>query len=505
MILIKKSFLTISSKSTNKFNLFSISLLFLLPFLLNSFYSNDKAYIIESDNETCGIYCMTTLFLPDYFANKSFDTYFMQKSLHSYSANIIMTIFQIDPSPLNANRLLEIQSYILLVVMIPILISIKKILNFTILEYWVIYTFIILNSINIKYLSYNQESPDTTVIFFCLLAILIFLKNQFFLFFIITFLSSFIQPQLKLICYIFLVFFYAPKIKISLKLNLNEVLTKMILSMVFFVFVSIVFMKVLKDEAAVMYLSSYTIPMLLPISIIVSSIYLSLFIAYFIKLGMFHNIMKILSTRKVGMNIILVVVIELANFFFRINYAKGEPLSTASSLAGQGFTLLNFFYMSIQQPLKFFIPHAVMLGPIFVIIFILLVKNLQNDTVYFVDISIVLVTFFFFFSCINPETRHLAAFLPIIIVLLLIVSNFPRWLLMCLILCNLVFSRFYATMYTSQLNSDIYFLKLGPWYTTTEYAKSVLLTLCITIVSFIVLLKVTSKSNLCIQSSKKRV
>jgi hypothetical protein len=262
-------------------------------------------------------------------------------------------------------------------------------------------------------------------------------------------------------------------------------------------------MGVLRDKAAVMYLSSYTIPMLLPISIVASSIYLSLIINYFIKFRIFNNIIKIASTKKFRINLSLVVVIELVNFFFRMNYAKGEPLSTASSLVGQGFTLTNFFYMSIQQPLKFFIPHAVTLGPIFIVIFILLIKNLRNNTVYLVDIPIVLVTFLFFLSCINPETRHLAAFLPILITVLIVLFDFPSITLIYFAVSNVIFSRFYSTMYTSELNSDTYFLRNGPWYTTTEYAKSVFLVFFITVISCIALSRHNANGNSFMRSDKK--
>lgn len=500
---LKKPFLRERSSRFNDYRIFLISTLFLVPLLLNSFFSNDKAYLVESDSETCGVYCKTTLFFPEYFTNKSFDQYFIQKSLHSFFANIIMITFRINPSPLNANSLLEIQSYVLLILMIPILISIKKILNLGILEYWVLYTFIILNAINIKYLSYSQESPDTVAIFFCLLAILVYLKNKFYLFLIITLLSSFIQPQFKIICYIFLVFFHAPKMKISFKTKVNEIIIKTILFIIFFIAIIFIFMGVLREKAAVIYLSPYTITIFLPISIIVASIYLSFILNYFIKFKILSNLIKMASIKKVRLNLFLVIVIELVNFLIRITYAKGEPESNTSSVARQGYTLLSFFYMSVQQPLKFFIPHVVMFGPIFVVVFILLLKNLRSSDIYFVDTAIVLVSFFFMLFCIDPESRHLAVFLPILIILLIVFFDFPRVALLYFVVCNIVFSRFYSTMYTIELNSDIYFLKLGPWYTTSEYIKSFFLFFSITIISFVTLSKYKPKPVTLLRFDKK--
>ena len=72
---LRKPFLRERSLRFNDYYIFLMGTLFLVPLLLNSFFSNDKAYIMESDSETCGVYCKTTLFFPDYFTNKSFDQY----------------------------------------------------------------------------------------------------------------------------------------------------------------------------------------------------------------------------------------------------------------------------------------------------------------------------------------------------------------------------------------------------------------------------------------------
>jgi len=476
MTISKKLYSKIRPLNLNSFHHFLLSNFLLIPLVLNSFFSNDKAYLVESDDSTCGIYCKNALFFPEYFENKSFDQYYFQKSLNSFSAGLIMRIFHIKLSEVNANQILEIQSYFLLVIMIPILISIKKVLYFSGLEYWAIYTFIVVNSINLKYLSYSQESPDTTAIFFSLLALSAYLKNKYNLLLIITILSSYIQPQLKLICYIFLIFFSFPKIKINFKINKNEIITKFILITIFFLFILVLFMEIYKDEEAVIYLSSYTIVLLLPLSIIAASIYLSLIINYSIKFSLFNNLIRNFNHKKIRINIITLVLIEVFNFLIRSYFARGEQQSGTSTLVRQLYTLISFFYMSIQQPFKFFIPHVVMFGPVFIIVFILIIKNIGIDKVYSVHIAYVVLSIFFLLSCIDPESRHLVSFLPIIVIVLVVCFNFPKRILIFIVICNILFSRFFATMYTTRLNSDEFLLKMGPWYNNIDYIKAAMLT-----------------------------
>jgi len=457
--------------------------------------SQHKLSIELQKPDLCGIYCRMALDYSDMITNQSFDSYYFTKSFTSFLAWGVMKIFSLPLVAINANYIIETCSIIYLLISALVWCLLCQKLQVSRAASWVGFSGMFFSQLFFNITPHAQDSPDNAAFLIGIVTLYFYVVKSLKGLLVCLFLTSFIQPQLKLITLPLIYFFdvnrercpskiahHIPRWLYAVKkMPMNffgcfEKRKKIELYMLVSVFILIfsVLSYLSFFVKAPYFGTDYININLLPFSIIFQSIFLGYALLKLDVLrALFFAIQSIFTGDFVRRFIYSAAVIAVTSVVIFV-VARGEILSLNSTPLGRLWFTYTFFQQSIGQPAIAVAVHLGFYGPIVAMSCILWgritaeIKKLGSGIVIGVSLAIMLSN--------GIESRHLVAFLSWF-TLFLCMSKRGYSLLLVLILAVLQFaaSRIYAPYSTNYSNkNDAYMMIWGPWISPEHYVDYLL-------------------------------
>jgi hypothetical protein len=496
MVGIKKTISFISKMNSMRIRDFLLMAITIIAIGVRGLLSQHKISIELEKPDACGIYCRMAIEYGEMISNQSFDSYYFTKSFTSFLAWGVMKIFSLPLMPINANYIIETFSIVYLLISALVWCLLCQKLQVSRMASWIGFSGMFFSQIFLNITPHAQDSPDNAAFLIGIFTLYFYAVRSLIGLLVCLFLTSFIQPQLKLIILPLIFFFdvnregcnskiahHLPRwLYVVKKITINffgwfEKRKKSELYMLISVFILIFsILSYLSFFVQAPYFGTdYIGVSLLPISIIFQSIFLgfALFKLGFLRAVSFA-IQSIFTWGFVKRFIYSAAVIAVTSVVIFM-VARGEILSLNSTLLGRLWFAYTFFQQSIGQPAIAVVVHLGFYGPI-VAMFCLLwgeiaaeIEKLGSGIVIGVSLAIMLSN--------GIESRHLVAFLSWF-TLFLCMSKKGYSLLLILILAALQFaaSRIYAPYSTNYSNeNDVYMMIWGPWISPEHYVDYLLI------------------------------
>lgn len=458
--------------------------------------------LTSTSKSICGVYCLMAQNYGELLETRTFDSYFLQKSLNSF------VVYQIAEKTNRRESVSEINAYLLTIQTVQLLLFIvlwsiicKKIsLHYSMNVLGL--AMCLLNPIVFFYHFNYWEIPDASLLLLGISLAHAYITKSWKYMFTLYFVSWLIAPQVRILILLILLFwpllienqsnrfgtksfgkYLPPAEKKDLILSPSRI--AILRSNKLFIFFSFILLNlvtiiilntgVIPIEYGIKAKSNWLWLFSVPIGAWVSSfLFLTL-----LKMASFH-FSAVLNSIKGNFAVVLTVIfLEMLRFIAFSYLGQGANLAMTSSFKGQLFTLYSFFYQGISYPGHF----ALMTINTFGIGIILLVVSLHHTlSVKKVGLEtrvmslVLLILFPIYFM--NTEARHLLHLIPIFILVYFREIRFKTSQVLLLMGLYLLSSRFYVVNSSSiEGGTDFFGLRQGPWASNSTFAFSLLLVL----------------------------
>lgn len=439
------------------------------------------AGVAQGNLDICGIYCLMALDYSNYLIDRSFDVYYFSKSLISFFAHLAMISLPIEMNPEISNLVLIILNSLCLVSAAWVWFLISNHANFNWKTSFWGFSLICFNQIFFYWTPYYQESPDNVAFLFGLILLYLYISKRYkfiLLFFVV---NSFVQPQLNFAALALFVFRntlkkdtqydHAGYVPVTL-LGQREFRVKKGLYFALAVAVFVTFFGLLTSLSLFVYppyfgTDDIVIP-LLPVSIFLQSLILGYAFYRLDALNVLMHALRQMGGRQFWSRLLLCGLVLLLPKLISNYFANGEIASLNSTTLGSLYFAYTFVQQSVSVPMKAIMVHIVFYG--FALSLVLLLWDricvvLRKESVGFAGLII-----FALMLSNGTESRHLIAFLPFFVYLLLASGfrlSFPITILVLLL--QFANTRFYADPGIPTGAEDTYLMTMGPWISNVQY------------------------------------
>lgn len=444
----------------------------------------------------CGVYCQMAINYDVYITNRSFDSYFMQKSLNSLFAHIYILMTPHTETITQVNDILLTISVIQLILFVVLWSRFCSQLNLHPSVNIVGLCMCILNPIIMVYQYNYWEIPDTTLLLIGITILHTLINRNIWSLIFLFICSWLISPQVRIFV-ILLILFSQPKNRNKVETNIKfqnlklylelftrscKKLVKILLTKKFEIFtifnlingaVFLISNSTIIPDAYGMKLRNNWIAL---VSVPVSSLVQTLLLMVLLRLlNSFNNYSRINYVSLLG-RCTTVILLELLRIGLVSTFGQGPNLAMTSSRNGQLLTLYGWFFESISFPGLFplMVVNTFGLGMILIILFSFqkYAHNIYDTETK--TIILALIGIFPLFA--NTQTRHLIFLVPIIIFLFLRDVKLSRKQTLYIMGLYIVHSRFFVFDFSVlDWATDWFGLLQGPWAKISTYLVSCML------------------------------
>ncbi len=153
-------------------------------------------------------------------------------------------------------------------------------------------------------------------------------------------------------------------------------------------------------------------------------------------------------------------------------------MSLASSTLGSVYIFTSFQYHAVEQPLKPWIAHLAFFGPVVLMIGYCWPRLADTCKNHGLDRAALCIPVMVALLSSNAESRHLVAFMPLLVILSLAsIQSFPRTLIILFLAWTIAASRFWGNYGDAAMTgNDPWVMLWGPWWPVDSYVRA---TVCV--------------------------
>lgn len=481
-----------------------IAVLFLIAgSVIVSFSPNfkDTANALQTDG--CGVYCLMAKEYDAYLSQSKFDKYYLQKSLPAAIVHVLHTGLGISMEAASINRSFDILRNVALAITLIFWAAICRTKSVGSAMFLIGAIALSINQMTLLDAPVAHEDPDPFSVLISMAFIYYCLPGRAVGMWVCMLLAHFIQPQVALL--MIPVFLLHPKetsgtddrSRLSVLSNwLSRKLqdTRRYLESfgvgeylvwggaMLLWFVTCLYIFPLVRGPYIFYGGAGSSALLAPLGAAMAAGLLSVMLTRVRMLYALQTLVEGLASSTVCRRLIAVLALKLAVAFIVGYLGRGEIASITSSTLGTAWLVYSWFFHGAQQPLEPWLAHLVYFGPV-----VLLAAVFWTRLTHFINIldlgpGMNISLGIFAILSINSESRHLVAFVPWLLVLVLCGVNastdgsdlrartmFCRpFVVVGFFLAALFSSRVYVSAGFSDDRTS-WLAKWGPWWNWTDY------------------------------------
>jgi hypothetical protein len=409
---------------------------------------------------------------------KKLDSYYIVRVFPSFCVNILMRIFMgLFKIKLTDNNIIlcwQLYNFIMILISILLSIRISNLLNFNTKAKLFVISLLFINLYMLKIYIWNPVLTDITALSLTLSLFYSYLKHKYWLLFLISVIGFFTWPTFIFLCAILFIF------PVSINENITKKFYKFLNNDILYVIIGILFI-VIMIYLFIHYFfyynldydnpeSHYASPMksLVILSLLFVLAYLIYAYIFMISKTKLFTLLYYYLDYKFWIRI-SITIIMLFGLFLLKRYMK----SGIKNIHDLDFYLAVTFNLSLIRPLNNLVSHLIWFGPVFLLI-LYYIKDIINKMISNGNVGIIILMFMGTIMSINPESRVLLTFIPILCFYLVLVlkEQISSKQIIVIVISQLIFSKIWykfnwgdAQHWSNPLKfpEQHYFMNAGPW------------------------------------------